>query len=63
MKFIHSSPGRAGFYRNSDCAMAEALVIKQNAASGPKRPIESPKEARDRMDKVLRDRKNTQQSG
>lgn len=63
MKFVHSSPDRAGFYRNSESAMAEALVIKQNAANGPKRPKESAKAARARMDQALRDRKSTEQPG
>lgn len=62
MKFIHTAPTRAGFYRNPESALAEALVIKQNAANGPKRPTESPKEARDRMDKAAIDKKSRQQS-
>ncbi len=61
MLFIHTAPERAGFYRNSDSAKAEALVIKQNAATGPKRPKESPKEARERVD-TLRRQKSLQQA-
>lgn len=54
--FIHTSPQRAGFYRNSNSAMAEALVIKQNAANGPKRPIETPQQARARVDALHKQR-------
>lgn len=62
MDFVHSSPNRAGFYRNSKAAMAEALVIKENAANGPKRPTESPEAARARVDKAALQRKNKQNS-
>lgn len=50
MTFIHTAPERAGFYRNSESAMVEALVIKHNAANGPKRPTETPQQARVRVD-------------
>jgi len=50
MVFVHTAPERAGFYRNSNSAMAEALVIKRNAAAGPKRPTETPQQARARAD-------------
>ena len=56
--FIHTSPERAGFYRNPKAAEEEAKVIKQNAANGPKRPTESPEEARARIDKQLREKKS-----
>lgn len=58
MKFVHSSPDRAGFYRNPKAAMAEALAIKHNAANGPKRPTESPEAARARADKAALEKKN-----
>lgn len=57
MDFVHSGPGRAGFYRNSKCALAEAEMIKHNAANGPKRPKESPQESRERMEQALRSQK------
>lgn len=62
MEFVHSSPDRAGFYRNPKAAMAEALAIKENAANGPKRPTESPEAARARVDKAALERKNKQNS-
>ena len=58
MEFVHTSPDRAGFYRNAKSAMAEALVIKENAANGPKRPTESPKAVRERLDKAALEQKN-----
>jgi hypothetical protein len=61
MVFIHTAPERAGFYRNSDSAKAEALVIKHNAATGPKRPRESAKQVRARVD-ALRTPKSLPQS-
>lgn len=51
-EFLHTSPKRAGFYRNKSCAMAEALVIKHNAANGPKRPEQSAKDTRARIDRI-----------
>jgi hypothetical protein len=56
--FVHNGPERAGFYRNRKSAEEEAKVIKQNAANGPKRPTESPAEARARVDKKLREQKS-----
>lgn len=56
MDFVHTGPERAGFYRNSKSALAEALVIKQNAAAGPKRPTETPQEARARVDALRKQR-------
>lgn len=56
--FIHTSPERAGFYRNPKSAEEEAKVIKQNAANGPKRPTESPEEARARVDRKLQEKKS-----
>lgn len=57
--FIHTSPERAGFYRNPKSAEAEAKVIKQNAANGPKRPTESPAEARARVDRQRLEKKSS----
>lgn len=37
-EFIHTGKGVAGFYRNAKAARAEAIVLKNNAANGPKRP-------------------------
>jgi hypothetical protein len=54
--FVHTAAERAGFYRNSKSAMAEALVIKQNAANGPKRPTETPQQARARADALRKQR-------
>lgn len=56
--FIHTGPERAGFYRNPKSAEEEAKVIKRNAANGPKRPTESPKQARARIDRKLQEKKS-----
>jgi hypothetical protein len=52
--FLHTGPERAGFYRNPKSAEEEAKVIKKNAANGPRRPTESPAEARARVDQKIK---------